>query len=86
MVISTDAIIPFMPRTVQVQQSPPKLNITRVKKNEKMENSLENQLPQKDLSQWLLYHHQADDKPEEHEPEANNDNKSNPTKHIDILA
>ena len=80
MLISTDLIIPFIPRVLQTQQTPPKLNISRVKKNEKPANDLTENKPEKDLSPWLLNHHQ----PKQEEPQQQDSGEQAPLHHIDI--
>ncbi|AWB67859.1 hypothetical protein C2869_16125 [Saccharobesus litoralis] len=85
-IINTDAIIPFMPRVAQVRQTPAKLNITKVKKDEKSQNNLQENKKQADLNNWLLSHHDQNSNEGGSLDEANTDGEKSTTKHIDILA
>lgn len=88
-IISTDAIIPFMPRTAHTPHVKPNLSINRIGKDTKLKNDLkENSRQQPDLTAWLLAHHQTQGSPEQNKDmsnQAENSETEGHYKHIDTL-
>ena len=83
MIINTDILIPFMPRTMQTQVRPTRYNIKRVSKETNIRSSVE-QDKQQYINYWLLRHH--DGSYDEHGHVDENPIEAKDQKHIDILA
>ncbi len=83
MIINTDILIPFMPRTVQAQVRPTRYNIKRVSKETNIRSSVE-QEKQQYINYWLLRHH--DGSYDEHGQVDESPIEAKDQKHIDILA
>ncbi|NTS78446.1 hypothetical protein HR060_16475 [Catenovulum sp. SM1970] len=83
MLITTDVLIPFMPRAIQNKLKPERLNIKKVEKEAKSKNDLTSEdRPNTDLSHYVLRHHKA---PYQDDNEEDAKAKKQ-TKHIDIMA